>query len=148
MNGFSITRKEVVHTARAYLGLPFVHQGRSKQTGVDCVGLLVCMGQDFGYPDLQDAEAYRRIPSANVIRSILSVNCDEIPMEEAREGDIYLMRLGGRKPRHASVLCFDQRYGDEPCIIHATKDGVRLEAKRRFPDHWYVAAFRIRGVKD
>lgn len=147
MSEFTVTRQRIIEVARSYIGLPFVHQGRSKETGVDCVGLLVCMGTELEYPNLIDAEAYRRTPSANVIRAILGANCDEIPTHEAQEGDMYLMRLGGIKPRHASVLCHDPKYG-EPCIIHATKDGVRIEPKRRFPDHWFVSAFKARGVID
>jgi cell wall-associated NlpC family hydrolase len=143
---FKITRNEIIEIAKSYIGLPFVHQGRSKDTGVDCVGLLVCLGQEMGYPDLKDAEAYRRIPSANVIRSILGQNCDEISVEEAKEGDIYLMRLGGIKPRHAAILYYDDRYDGEPCLIHATKRGVRIEAKRAYPDHWFVGAYRVRGI--
>lgn len=143
-----MNRKTVIETAKSYVGLPFVHQGRSKVTGVDCVGLLVCMGKEFEYPDLKDAEAYRRIPSATVIRDILNQNCDEIPLEEMREGDIYLMRMGGRKPRHAAILHYDPRYGGKPCLIHATREGVRIEAMSRFPITWFVAGFRIRGLED
>lgn len=145
---YTVTRKQILETARRYIGLPFVHQGRSKETGVDCVGLLVCILQELEYPYLTDAEAYRRIPSATLIRAKLLENFDEIAIADAREGDVFHMRLGGIKPRHTSILCFDDAYGDEPCIIHATKDGVHLDPKNRFPDHWYVTAFRFRGVID
>lgn len=142
------TRKQIIENALSYVGLPFVHQGRSKETGVDCVGLLVCMGKELDYEHLIDAEAYRRIPSADVIRNILNANCDEIPLDEMKEGDIFLMRLGGRKPRHAAVLYYDPRYKGAPCLIHATVGGVRVEAKRRYDDTWFVAGFRVRGVID
>lgn len=128
------------------LGLPFVHQGRSDETGVDCVGLLVVMGQKINYPNLVDAEAYRRTPSAQVIKEIIEMNCDEIPMAEAREGDIYLMRLGGIKPRHAAIIYHDERRPDEPMLLHASKQGVRLEPKRQYPDSWFVRAYRVRGL--
>lgn len=130
------------------LGLPFVHQGRCDKTGVDCVGLLVVMGQKIKYPKIVDAEAYRRTPSAQVIKEIIEMNCDEIPLDEAREGDIYLMRLGGIKPRHAAIIYKDERRPDEPMLLHASKHGVRLEPKRQYPDSWFVRAYRVRGLVD
>lgn len=143
---FEVTRDEIVKAAESMLGLPFLHQGRNPDVGVDCVGLLVVMGSKIGYPDLVDAEAYKRTPSATVIRSVLAQNCDEIPLEEAGVGDIYLMRMGGLKPRHTAII-YDDHDGDR-FIIHASARGVRIERKENYPTPWYVSAFRVRGLKD
>lgn len=141
---FEVKRDEIVKAAATMLGLPFVHQGRDPEVGVDCVGLLVVMGRIIGYPDLVDAEAYRRTPSAFVIRDVLAKNCDEIPMEEVGVGDIYLMRTGGIKPRHTAIVYSDEngvRY-----IIHAARSGVKVERKDNYPDAWFVSGFRVRGL--
>ena len=145
---FKVTRKQIIQAAESMLGLPFVHQGRCDKTGVDCVGLLVVMGQKIQYPKIVDAEAYRRIPSAEVIREIIELNCDEIPLEDAKEGDIYLMRLTGLKPRHAALIYHDERRPDEPMLLHATKKGVRIEPKSKYPESWFVRAYRVRGLVD
>lgn len=148
---YSITRKEIIDAAATMLGLPFVHQGRSGTAGVDCVGLLVVMGQLIGYPEIFDVEGYRRTPSANVIRETLQKNMDEIPLEEARVGDVFLMRTGGIKPRHAAIFFSDQtdeERGIRPQILHAAPKGVKLDAMGIFPKSWFVAAFRVRGVID
>lgn len=147
MEGYSVTRGEILAAAGSMRGLRFLHQGRDPETGVDCVGLLVVMGRMIGYPWLQDAEGYRRTPSADTIRRTLEANCDEIPLGEARPGDIFLMRMGGIKPRHCSLL-WSEGEGVRAEIIHASRDGVRVQPKCDYPKEWYVAAFRVRGVAD
>lgn len=150
--GREVTREEVVAEAKKYLGVPFVHQGRS-MNGVDCVGLIVCIANGLNI-EVQDLEAYHRTPSATKLREMIDANIVEIPIEEAGKGDFLLMRTGGLKPRHMAVIIEDRtdyEKGIEPQIIHAvsrpTLNRVTEEnlAKHR-PD--IVAAFRIEGLKN
>lgn len=136
------TRRQIIESAEKFLGLPFVHQGRSAETGIDCVGLLVLIGREIGYPEIHDVEGYRRIPRPDVIREVLAKNCVEIPIDQAGIGDFYFMRYGGRIPRHAAVIY------SETELIHASKDGVKIEPKSNFPDNWFVGAYRVRGLKE
>lgn len=143
---FEATRAEVVGAAREMLGARFLHQGRDPQTGIDCVGFLVVLANRLGYPDVNDVEGYRRTPSAEVIRQTLRQSCDEIPVSEVRDGDIFLMRMGGIKPRHVALALTDR--GGEPCIIHASASGVKVQPLTDYPASWFVAGFRLRGLKD
>lgn len=148
---FEIKREDVLRACEQMLGLPFVHQGRSLQSGVDCVGLLVVMGRLIGYPDIVDVEGYRRIPKSSVIRATLAENLDEIPLADARPADVFLMRQGGLLPRHAAIYysdALDIANGIEPMILHAVKSGVVLEPKSSYVPSWYVSAFRLRGLVD
>jgi cell wall-associated NlpC family hydrolase len=43
-----ITARDVVRVARSMIGVPFRHQGRSRVTGVDCVGLAIVTLQELG----------------------------------------------------------------------------------------------------
>lgn len=43
------TRAQIVATARSFIGVPFLHQGRSKQFGIDCIGLPIMVGVELGY---------------------------------------------------------------------------------------------------
>ena len=151
MMDYSITRNEILNSASSLLGTPFVHQGRDATTGVDCVGLLVVMGRLIAYPQIIDVEAYRRIPSSTVIKETLQKNLDEIPIEDARPADIFLMRQGGLLARHAAIYFSDEldiERGIEPMLLHAVKDGVKLEPFSNFPKSFFVSAFRLRGVID
>lgn len=140
----AFTRDDICNTARQFVGCRFRHQGRN-ENGVDCVGLLVVVARAVGYEHITDVEAYRRTPSANTIRETLAANCDEIPLEDVRRGDILLMRMGGRKPRHAGILLSD---GDDPLFIHAVTPAVRIQPISDFPASWFVAGFRMRGLID
>lgn len=143
------TRNEIIEAARQMLGVRFRHQGRDEVNGVDCVGFLVKIGETIGYPHIFDVEGYRRVPSANTIRETLRLNCDEIAVKDVGRGDIFLMRLGGIKPRHAAILYnaeTDIEAGITPSIIHASHRGVMIEPLSNFPSSWFVAGFRIRGL--
>lgn len=129
--------------------MQFRHQARGEANSVDCVGLLVVIGQKIRCPKIFDLTNYRRVPSAALIRETLELNCDEIGLSDAKPGDIYLMRMGGIKARHTSILysdTLDLANGIEPQIIHASLHGVRLEPVANFPPQWFVSAFRVRGL--
>lgn len=61
-----VSSDAVVSAARAYLGTPFRHQGRTR-TGLDCVGLVWAALNDAGLSVDQDT-AYDRNPSWRRIR--------------------------------------------------------------------------------
>ena len=52
-------RSRIVATAREYLLTPFHHQGRKKGVGIDCVGLIACVGHELGILDY-DCTDYSR----------------------------------------------------------------------------------------
>ena len=151
----SITRQTVVAAAKSLLGTPFVHQGRNA-AGVDCVGLLVRLGGLIDYPfPIHDLDAYNRTPSASKLKEMLLKNLDEIPLDEVKAGDIYLMRVGGLKPRHTSIRSsdtLDPVHNKFPMMIHALNRG-RTDSRvveHRIKD-WernFVMGFRIRGLQN
>lgn len=48
-----VEREEIVRVARSYINVPFKHQGRRKDDGVDCVGLLTCVVYDVGLGNVE-----------------------------------------------------------------------------------------------
>jgi cell wall-associated NlpC family hydrolase len=143
MDSFSVTRQEIVDAARSLLGTPFVHQGRTAR-GVDCVGLLVLVGQMIDYPKIVDLKTYKRVPSASVLENLLSQNADEISLDSIGIGDFILMRIpGGLKPRHVAVV------SENDSMIHALNNGyvqkVVEQPQRTYRD-WFVKGFRVRGL--
>jgi len=50
----------VIDQAREYLGTPFVHQGRQKGAGIDCIGLIVEINKRRG--KAYDRTNYGRLP--------------------------------------------------------------------------------------
>jgi len=125
--------------ARAYLGTPFRHQGRSR-SGLDCIGLLVLALADAGRA-VADVTTYGRDPhngllEANLIREFGPA----IAKEDARPGDLVAMAYLGRVTRHVAVL------GDYPegglSLIHTDQTLGRV-VEHRLDGVW---ARRITGV--
>lgn len=151
---YRVTRQQVIDAMMSLRGVRFRHQGRSRETGVDCMGMLSVALTDLKYPVIIDVEAYRQSPPASIIYKTLCANFDEIPLSEVGLGDIYLMRLRGRKAKHASVLVNDKTdvfEGIEPQIIHAhgldNAGRVTVDALVDWLP-WCVTGFRLKGLVD
>lgn len=148
----TFTREQIADKARSLIGTRFLHQGRSRE-GVDCVGLLYVILTEIGYEGIYDVEGYRASPPARVIYETLCQNFDEIPVSEVGVGDIYLMRIGGRKAKHASVLvsdAYDYPNGIEPEIVHAYAIAGQGRVTKEKRDDWLpacVTGFRLRGLE-
>lgn len=115
-----MTRNEITNIAKDLLGVKYTHQGRSVQ-GLDCVGFICEIANRLNY-SYTDLESYRRTPSASKLLELLRENLDEIDLSEVGIGDIFLMRLGGVKPRHTAVKISDVtdlEKGLQPTLIHA-----------------------------
>jgi len=60
MEAEAVTAEAVGAAARAWLGIPWRHQGRSAR-GVDCAGLVVLVARELGLADY-DKQTYGRRP--------------------------------------------------------------------------------------
>ena len=122
---------KIVTEAKTWLGVRFRHQGRSRETGVDCAGLLVVVAQALELSPF-DNIGYSRRPNPRVFRqSLLDAGCT--PRAIPEHGDI--VRLAEtRHPVHTAIYEVDE-LGE--WIIHAylpLKKVVReaLTTKRKF----------------
>lgn len=124
--------------ARAYLGAPFLHQGRDRR-GIDCGGLAICCAKDCRLSDF-DIDGYGRVPSGRRMQRILSEQCTEIPISEALTADLYHMAFED-EPQHIAII---SRPG---YIIHA--DNMRGVVEHILDDSWRYTirgAYRLPGV--
>ncbi|MBI5427255.1 MAG: C40 family peptidase [Nitrospinae bacterium] len=97
-----MTRSEIVRKAREYLGTPFHHQGRAKGRGVDCVGLVVCVLRELGL-EIDDCRTYPQTPDSGLLLNKLRQHLEEIPIDRAVSGDVYLMTIMGY-PQHVAFV--------------------------------------------
>lgn len=93
----------IVDIARSCLGTPYHHQGRLKGIGLDCVGLLVQIAVELEL-DHFDKIGYSSSPTPGVLVSVLSEQMDTAELEDMREGDVIVMRIGAAIPQHVGVL--------------------------------------------
>ena len=82
-----MTRQQFILEARTWIGVPWRHQGRTRQ-GIDCVGLLVRVAQDCGM-DAIDVTSYRRMGESQQLKAL----CEQqlLPITDYRPGDLLRM---------------------------------------------------------
>lgn len=133
-------QNSLIQAARSYIGVRFAHQGRSKQTGVDCLGLLICAAQDAGITlQARAASEYDRIdygtfPDAQMLREQL--NAALIMVDEITVGNILLLRSDGR-PQHLALVT-DYPHEETFGMIHAYAP-LRKVVEHRLDDTWRSA---------
>lgn len=144
MTAESVTADDVVRAARAYLGVRWVHQGRSVR-GLDCIGLVMRVARDLALSDFETRD-YGRIPDGRRLREGMREHCIELPAgTEPAHGMVALMSFEA-DPQHLAIVA-DYVHGG--CsLVHA------LALERRVVEHrldqvWanrIVALYRLPGV--
>jgi len=113
----NITPREIVESARAALGTPFRHQGRSAGRALDCAGLIVHVANRNNFA-ISDREAYPELPNgeleAVLAQHVAAGVIHRIALPEMQPGDVVLMRFEKEPaPRHLGILGYDNT------LIHA-----------------------------
>lgn len=110
-----MTRAEVVAEARSWLGVSFRPKGRSRR-GVDCIGLLVVVGQAFAVAHV-DQQHYTDWPDpTRRILTELDRFLERRPSEEDWDGTIGVFTTHQSLPGHVGI--FSTRH-NAPHLIHA-----------------------------
>jgi len=141
-------RADIIASARSWLGTPYQHQASLRGVGTDCLGLLRGIWRThFGdepehvppyTPDW--AEAFGEETLLGAARRYLV----EIPMGDARDGDVLLFRMGmGCPAKHCAIVSGEDR------IIHAYWGHAVVET--RLVPWWrrrIAAPFRFPDLED
>lgn len=70
------TGAEIVAAARGWVGVPFRHQGRDREAGVDCVGLVIVVAQELGLvPANFERNDYGRLPTRGELDAKIMQHC-------------------------------------------------------------------------
>lgn len=118
---------KIADTAKKYLGVPFIHQGRSPE-GMDCVGLLVQVANDLGF-EAHDFTAYSLRPQAKQLMKLIGKSCDRVG-GVPEPGDILVFALlGPNWPQHAAIKT-------EAGMIHSFRGGPCKVVEVGFDDFW------------
>lgn len=144
MTETTITGADVERAGRRYLGVRWLHQGRSMQ-GLDCAGLVIRVGHDLGLTGF-DTRDYARIPSGGQMRATMRAQCIELPPEtEPRAGMIALMRFAN-EPQHVAIIATHPLGGLS--LLHALTF-ERKVCEHRLDQAWrnrFVALYALPGV--
>lgn len=115
-----MTRDEVEAAARDWLGVKWAHQGRSRR-GVDCIGLVIKVGETFGIP-YEDLLGYSRQPTGYHFLDHVRKFLTPVSFSDTRRGNIGIFRQV-QFPCHIGI--FTEKDG-LPHIINSRADRGRV----------------------
>ena len=135
---------DAVKIARRYIGTPYHHQARLEGHGVDCVGLVLCVGREIGAVDpALEITGYSRIPDGVALMRYLRELLDEVPQSDMQPGDVVCVAFD-KWPQHVGVVG-DYVHGGLSMIHADMVRGKVLETRLMFsPAMRFVSAFRWR----
>lgn len=123
---------KIIEAAFECLKTPFVHQGRVRNVGMDCAGLVAYVLAKLEIPYI-DENGYGRSPfDGQLERAMLGQpSMREIEVSTAVEGDILLMRIQ-KAPQHlafhagfidgrAYIIHSSEQHGG---VVHHSLDGM------------------------
>lgn len=134
------TRAQIIAKAREYVGTPFVHLGRQKGVGIDCVGLVLCVAEDLGLVDSNgvlllktDYATYSPQPSGQgLVQRELVRRTKRKLANQFLPGDIVSLRVP-IEPCHVGIIT---EYKGVPYIVHAYSGGERKCIEHIFNAQW------------
>lgn len=131
------TRKDIIETARKYLGVRYKHQGRTR-FGLDCLGLVVRVAHDLGLSD-EDSTDYGNVPDGKRLMLEFDKRLDVV--NHGQPGDVLLMRFD-QNPQHLAIIT-------DKGIIHSYAQ-ARAVVEHGLDDVWsnrIVRTYSFRGIK-
>ena len=136
---------DVIGVARSVIGTPFLHQGRSLR-GMDCVGLLIHVAEQFGAPYI-DVAGYGRRPTAETLEQAFDANVESgnlirVALGSQQIGDFLMMRFT-RHPQHLAIFAGEN-------IIHSY-EAVGKVCEHRLDALWasrVVRVYRLAGMSN
>ncbi len=116
----TFTRNDIIRVARSYIGTPFRLYGRER-TGVDCVGLLYCLGKDLGI-EVDNYTNYKATPEPAKLQLMLDAYTYPTTINPPRNGQILKLRQLVF-PMHVGVLVVE---GQRLSVINANVKAKRV----------------------
>jgi len=134
------TREEIVREARTWLGTSFHHQGRIKNVGCDCIGLVVGVVHELDIPSLDgngklsqhDNTNYGRMPDGKSLKAQLDRFLNPISLKDIQPGDILLLKFE-KEPQHVAII--SDYHGSGLGMIHCYAQSRKV-VEHRLDDLW------------
>lgn len=135
----------IVLQARTWIGTPFHHQARLKGKGCDCLGLIVGVVDELELKDSTgrllasyDEVAYSKEPDGAYLIQKLTGLLEEVPVAEARAGDLALFKVR-ENPQHLAILTdYEGMIGMIHCYAQA-----RRVVEHRLDDDWKSRLIKV-----
>lgn len=115
-------RDEIVEFARQWVGTKYMHQHKAIGHGVDCVGLIVGVGQELNLlPDDVELPPYSRTPNPDVMgvyiaRYLVKKSSVMYRVEAMPDGSIVWFQWREGLPMHLGIKA---TFNGRPTLIHS-----------------------------
>ncbi len=144
----TLTRDNVVASAREYMGVPFRHQGRNA-LGIDCVGLVLLTAKNVGAceQDFDYADYPRRSPHSEAFMDVFKEKLVQVSTSSLKKGDVVALREP-IFPCHCGII--GERFG-ELTLIHAFAPYKKVTEGFWFAEGWdkkLVAVFEFPNIEE
>jgi cell wall-associated NlpC family hydrolase len=141
-----ITREQIVEAARSYIGVPYVAGGQSRETGLNCAGLIVCVAHDLGLTDVE-FPGKSNFTKEDPLDELFGAHLDKLDdWKEAQAGDVLSVAYES-DPHHCGFVSKVNQFG--VYFIHATRNHGIIEHRLYGKLLRSIAAgYRVRGLKD
>lgn len=126
------------------LKTPWVHQGRDPVHGIDCLNFIIYLLIKQGYVKTVNLTPYSQTPNGRHMYRVLKNFVDEIPVEEARKGDVYQINVRNN-PQHLVLRVSDT----EPAlIVHAERPNFNRVIESTLNDDYASRIFAVWRFRD
>lgn len=142
-----MTGTDVCMAARQFIGVPWRHQGRSRE-GIDCAGLVIQVAHRLKLLDFDTVDYSPQATDETMLR-LCGEHLVKIGRVNAKPGDVPVMRFGSN--RHIGIFG-DYAHGGLS-LIHAFSRSPRRVVEHRYCAEWLrteraslIAVFRFPGI--
>ncbi len=141
-----VTRAQVVECARSYLSTPWHHQARVKgpKGGIDCAGLVICVGEELGLFESVETPNYSRYPDGTLLPTCAKY-LHAILSHTAQPGDVLVFAFDV-DPHHMGIVA---EFDGQLTVIHSYAQ-ARQVVENAIDPTWRPlirGAFALPGVK-
>lgn len=148
-------REQIVSKAREWIGTKFLHQGRVKGLGVDCVGLPLCVAEELQLKDVHgtsfkssDYTNYARQPIGGFVHKECVRRMKSKSVNDLKAGDVVTLKVP-TEPCHVAIIAVRDGV---LYMIHAYCDGTLNRVVEHILDaKWkrrIVGCFEFSEVED
>ena len=133
--------------ARQFVGARWRHQGRSRDRGIDCAGVVILTAKQLGVlPSDFDITGYLRAPNPEKFVGQFKRFLVEKPVPKMASDDVVLMH-DNSYPCHCGILSIHPRYGTLS-VIHSSA-GLRKTVEEPLSSgvgRTITHCFEMRGI--
>ena len=127
-------RQQALAIAYSWIGTPYVHQGRCKHAGCDCIGLIIGIWLEL-YGQLPKGivippytPAWAEETGKSLMVSVAAQCMEAIPLDSILPGDVLMFSMVRNGPtKHAGILSGEEK------LIHAYQGHAVAETAMNLP---------------